>query len=949
MAPMSTMPIVRPAIGPESDGAFGDTPWAHALNAARAYAPYLARLLRRREDLLVDLDADWPDRLVRSAIGDAEAIVRELPSTDEAMHRLRRGKDCVHLGAAIADLARAWPTMQVTRALSEFADAAVRAALAVCVRDAVVKGDLRDTATPDLQGFALIALGKMGAFELNYSSDIDFSVFFDPEALPLAEGREARVIAVRLVSNIVRVLEEITGDGYVFRTDLRLRPDPGSTLPAVSIVAAERYYQSVGQNWERAAFIKARAIAGDLPCAEAFLDTVRAFVWRRNLDFAAVADIKSIKRQILANKGGAEIEKPVFNVKLARGGIRDIELFVQTQQLILGGRNPELRAPGTLQALEALADAEVISTEDRAQLSSAYLFYRDVEHRAQMLEDSQTHDVPADIGVRTRLAALSGFAAVAEFEGALVSWRKTVSAIDWSLFGDGESLADISGSLIFTGVEDDPETLETLRRMGFEKPAAVSETIRGWHHGRIRAMRTERARELLTALTPRLLRALAEAGDADVAFTRFSAFFSGLLAGVTVLSLFEARPALLDLLARLFALTPVLSATLAQRPALLDAMIEDHFAAPLEEDAPGLRREALQARLVGCEGFEEQINEARRMRREEALRIGVQVLNGEASAAAAGAAYADLAEACVAEMAAAAMEEVERLFGPQPGAYAVLALGKFGGRELSAGSDLDVMIVYDAPATSDAKLMPGEFYTRFTQRLVSALAAQTEEGALYEVDMALRPSGKAGPVAVRWSAFERYYVEDAWTWELQAITRLRAVAGDRALGQRAEAHIRDVLSQPRDADKLLADVADMRARMERDKPASHNWDIKLARGGLVDVEFIAQGLQIAHAPHALHVVSPSTHDALMALADAGILPQDDAASLSLAFSLYSNLQQILRLCGDGAFNPNKSSEGLRRRLAEIAGDADFATLEAHLLDVQADVRKRFVRLIGPVS
>jgi glutamate-ammonia-ligase adenylyltransferase len=947
------MPHIRaaclPAETPEAAIVFAGTPFALAAASAAANAPYLRRLLEVRADLCVNLDADWPERIIAQAMADARALELAPTGMDEGMRVLRRAKQAVHLGLALADLARRWPLDRITAALTDFADASLQAALSLAVREARERGDLEEaplSARGPAPGYALIAMGKMGAHELNYSSDIDISVFYDPELLPVAHGKEARVIAVRLVAGFVRAMEEKTEDGYVFRMDLRLRPDPGSTPPAVSLPAAEHYYQSLGQNWERAAFIKARAAAGDRESGVEFLASLQSFIWRKHLDFAAVADVESIKRQILSTHKSAELSNPVFDVKLGRGGIRDIELFVQTQQLILGGRNRTLRQARTMDALDALREAGAISEAARDTLKRAYVFFREVEHRIQMLEDEQTQRIPADPQARARLASLCGYETLEGFEHMCVSRRKIVTEIDRDLFERGDSLADPIGSLVFTGVEDSPETLETIGKLGFSNPALVSQTIRGWHHGRIRAMRAERARELLTELTPRLLRAFSLAGDPDRAFARFVTFFSGLQAGVLVLSLFAARPQLLDMLARLFGLAPRLADILAKRPALIDSMIEPRFMERLENDEAGARFADLGARLNEANNFEAAINFARRFHREEAFRIGFQVLENMASAEAAGAAYANLAEACVEHMAAVALKETERLYGPAPGAFSVLALGKFGGRELAEGSDLDVMIVYEAP--KDLQDGGAEFYTRFTQRLLSALAASTEEGQLYDIDMQLRPSGKSGPVAVRFSAFERYYSEDAWTWELLALTRLRAVAGDASFGARIEDAARTVLSKPRDARKLKADAADMRGLMERERPGKTVWDVKLAPGGLVDLEFLAQTLQLIHAPKHQDVLARQTGEAFARLAKARVLSAQESTKLVDAWTFYSNVQHGLRLMVEGEFDPKEAAGPTKIRLAALAGTKDFPSLKARLAETQSWVRAVFLRMIGPL-
>ncbi len=937
---------IGPALAP-SEGRGG--PWGRAIVAAEAHAPYLRRLMARRPDLMDGADAtDWPERMMAAAMEQAQALARDDHDLEAGMIALRRAKDGAHLALAMLDLSRAAPLHAITAALSAFADAAAEASLALAARTLIARGDLRADAFEDgaLKGVTLIAMGKMGAHELNYSSDIDVSCFYDPAELRVGERREAGVVAVRLIAPFVRALEEKTADGYVFRTDLRLRPDPGATPAAVSIRSAENYYQHLGQNWERAAFIKARVAGGDRALGEDFLRSLVPFVWRKHLDYAAVADVESIKRQILTTHGGAALDTPIFDVKLGRGGIRDIELFVQTQQLILGGRNPRLRARGTVAALEALCEAKAIGAETRDALIEAYCFYRDVEHRVQMMEDAHAHDVPADPQARTRLAALCGFSELGVFEDALLRRRRIVSEIDRGLFGRGESLADPLGALSFTGVEDNPETLKTLASLGFAQPATVSQTIRGWHHGRIRAMRAERARELLTALTPKLLRALAQSGEPDIAFARFSAFFAGLNAGVQVLSLLAAEPRLLNQLASAFGLAPQLAEALARRPALIDSMIEPRFSEPIDTDAPGARAAELAERIGAAGGFEGALNAARRFHRDEAFRIGMQVLDGKADARAAGAAYADLAEACVSRLADAAQEEMERRFGAAPGAYCVLALGKFGGRELSQGSDLDLMIVYDAPAeaVNESGLSAADFYTRFTQRLVAALSAPTEEGLLYEVDMQLRPSGSSGPVAVRLSAFARYYGEDAWTWELLALTRARPVAGDAALRARVADIAGSTLSRARDGATVLKDVRAMRALMEKERPSAGVWDLKLDRGGFVDIEFIVQTLQILALR--ADALAANTGAALDRLEAAGLLNQTHAAALRSAWTLLGALQQLLRISAPDGFDPARASQSLKGRVAAALGVPDFAAAEAALVRAKAEAGAVYRALIG---
>ncbi|HZZ87424.1 MAG TPA: glutamine-synthetase adenylyltransferase, partial [Caulobacteraceae bacterium] len=533
------------------------------------------------------------------------------------------------------------------------------------------------------------------------------------------------------------------------------------------------------------------------------------------------------------------------DLKLGPGGIREIEFFVQTQQLILGGRQPALRSPRTLDALQALTAAGHVGERAADDLGRAYRTLRAVEHRAQMIGDEQTHSLPNADGERRRIAALCGEADLRRFDAAIVRTLKSVGARYGELFAGEEPLSSRFGSLIFTGVDNDPQTLATLKHMGFSAPNAVASTIRAWHHGRIPATRTERGRELFTRLAPRVLDAIAATGAADVAFDRFSEFFSGLSVGVQVQSLFLAQPKLLELVVRVMAVAPSLARRLAKRPATLDALLDPTFFASLSTTPPA-------DVAAGADGFEAKMDEVRRLRRERAFQIGVQVLAETASAAEAGEAFAGLADACIGALAPAALSEVERRAGAFPGDVAVIALGKCGSREMTATSDLDLMTLYvssDPHAASSVKGWAAEtFYARFTQSLITALSAQTAEGELYDVDMQLRPSGTQGPVSVSLGAFDSYYAGDAETWEYLALTRARvAWATSAAFADAAAAAIETKLRAPRVPRRTAGDVREMRALMARERPPGGFWDFKLIEGGLVDIEFAAQFLQLVFA------------------------------------------------------------------------------------------------------
>jgi glutamate-ammonia-ligase adenylyltransferase len=938
-------PVIDPAAAKRVREAIGtstlvDHAWP-ALAPVFAASPYLARLATRRPAELAALLAAEPAAALDALVAEAGACAALQPL--EGAAALRRLKARLHLLTALCDLGGVWDLDQVTGALTAFADAAVAAAMSLAARQFADKLEGHDPARP-LPGLFVVALGKMGAFELNYSSDIDISIFYAPEALPLKPGVEPEGFATRYAQALAGLLQDRTGDGYVFRVDLRLRPDPSSTPPAVPIDQALEYYETVGQNWERAAMIKARIAAGDIARGEAFLAELQPFIWRRHLDFAAIADIQSIKRQIQDLQPDTRLAAPGADLKLGTGGIREIEFFVQTQQLILGGRHPDLRAPRTLDALAALAGAGHVARAAADDLTAAYRTLRALEHRAQMIGDEQTHRLPTGERDRRRVAALQGEGDLRRFDAMVVRTLKTVARRFGQLFTGEEPLSSRHGSLVFTGVDDDPQTLATLRRMGFADPAKVAATVRAWHHGRIGATRTERGRELFTRLAPRLLDACAATGAPDLAFGRFGEFFAGLSAGVQVQSLFLAQPKLMELIVRTLAIAPALARALTRWPAALDALLDPAFFAPL---AP---LDEIPAALSGSDGFEVAMDTARRLRRERAFQVSLQVLAGTASAAQAGEAFADLADVCIAGLAQASLAEVTRQAGAFPGDVAVIALGKCGSREMTAGSDLDLMTLY-APATADAasagKGWAAEtFYGRFTQRLITALASPTAEGELYEVDMQLRPSGTQGPVAVSLAAFDGYYAGEAETWEYLALTRARvAWATSPAFAARATASIEAKLRAPRDVPAAAADVLAMRQLMARERPAAGFWDLKLHEGGLVDIEFAAQFLQLAHAA-AGGPLSQNTAAALAALDAAGLAPPAPLADLAAAWRLQQNLSQLIKVALVDEIDPEREPKALRTLLAKAAGVRDHRSLRAALTKSRRAAHRAYLTLVA---
>ena len=915
-------------------------------------SPYLRQLMLRDQAFTKRLFDENSDILASELLENLRQQSKGLEQA-EIMRQLRKTKARAALLIAVADILRRWSVEAVTAALTQIADAFLQVATDWLLNDYARAGKLRlpDAENPSAGcGYVALAMGKQGAYELNYSSDIDLIILYDAATPILGRDADAATFFVRFTRRLVQLMQDVTEDGYVFRTDLRLRPDPRATQVAISIEAAALYYENQGQNWERAAMIKARPAAGDLALGEEFLDRLKPYIWRKYLDFAAIADVQSMKRQIHAVKGHGEVKVRGHNLKLGRGGIREIEFFVQTQQLIAGGRNPKLRGRSTLAMLDALAAANWISQQTSDELKQSYRFLRTIEHRLQMVNDEQTHTLPIDDSAFESLARFAGFADASVFDARLRATLECVQNHYSQLFEQASDLGTDSGSLVFTGGEDDPETLETLTRMGFKQPSEVSATIRGWHFGRYAATRSARTRELLTELMPRLLAALAGMGDADLAFLAFDRFLKGLPAGVQLFSLLKANPKLLDLLATILGSAPRLAEQLSRRPKVLDAVLDPGFFGAMPSEAE--IRAAIDAVIPDGVPLDEAADRARIIGKEQAFRIGVRVLSETVSAVEAGTAFSRLAGLLLARLHAAVAEDAALRHGrAASGRSAVIAMGKLGGHEMTAGSDLDLIMIYDAGAGADmtdgAKpLGINQYYSRQAQRLISALSAPTTEGVLYDVDMRLRPSGSKGPVAASLSSFRAYHKDSAWTWEKLALTRARPICGDASLIVELDSTIKEALCARRDEAVTIADVLDMRKLMLKEQGNASLWDIKRTRGGLVELEFIAQTLQLLHAPADPEILDTNTLAALAGLASAGHLEAGQAKALKQAGELYHRLTQVLRLCVDGPYDPANSVPALNQLVASAAACPDIPTAESLLADNQAIVAAIFDAIIG---
>jgi glutamate-ammonia-ligase adenylyltransferase len=906
-----------------------------------SYSPYLTRLLQLFPEVADDVAAKGPDAVFAQ-------LMQELPLAGEdqvgLMKSLRIAKGKLALLTAMADINGSWTLAQVTRALSDFAERAVTIGLESLMAMAHQRGDSEISSATN-SGIIILAMGKLGAHELNYSSDIDLMVFFERDRIGYKGRHNEQHFMNKLAHDLVHILQERTADGYVFRTDLRLRPDPASTPPAISTAAALYYYESVGQNWERAAMIKARQVAGDSKAGEQFLKNVSPFMWRRNLDFAAINDIHSIKRQMDARQS-KDIQMPGHNIKLGMGGIREIEFFVQIHQLIWGGKLPALRVRGTCETLDMLVTLKLTDAKKAETLKNAYVFLRTLEHRLQMIDDEQTHTLPENADALAHIAAFMGYKSLAAFEKELTRHLYAVHDIFSASFRSAEKLGD-SGNLVFTGVTHDPDTLATLAALGYTNTETASEIIMGWHHGSCRATRTKRARELLTELMPTILKRLAETANPDIAFLRFNEFLKNLPAGVQLFSLFGQNPQLLGLIADIMGSAPTLAERLSKSPGLLDAVLYSDFYDALP-DSEMLEK---QWRELGAAAWdiEEQLNGLRRFRNEKQFQAGVQLLKGMITAKQAGVFLSNLANLMVQQSLQVISEEFKKTYGKiKKAQFGVLGLGKLGSCELTFNSDIDLIFVYDSPdgdAASDGEksLNASVYYNRFAQRLINALSAMEREGRLYEVDTRLRPSGGQGLLAVSFDGLKKYFSEAAWTFESMAFTKARPIAGDGALMQALAQFVEQQITKPRLAEKLKTDVMEMRDRIETTHGSKNPWQIKFVRGGSVDVDFLAQYLLLLHATKTPGAKSGSAAEIYRWLKENNHLPSKNADMLIEADRFLGQIFNMLRLCVDGAFDEDAALPGLKKLLCESSKSPDFETLKSRLIAVEAAVLAEYNR------
>lgn len=915
------------------------------LSAVFGHSPFLSTCLDRDPWILAAIIRHGFDQVIEQILVDMRGLLHSAQEHRPA--RLRQYKRQAALVVALADLGGAWDLGTVTKYLSQCAELSVQIALLDAVEQQITRGAMPPSAT-NHHGIFILGMGKLGARGLNYSSDIDLIIFYDPAHVPILGDADIRTVTTRIARHLVSCLDQRTADGYVFRTDLRLRPDPASTPLAVDTIFAADYYHSTALPWERAAMLKARMVAGDKTAATPFLKALKRWVWRGKMDFSTLADLGNVKQRINQHHGQHRgINSQVidgFNVKLGLGGIREIEFFIQAQQLIYGAHHHHLRQPGTLKALHALAGAGHISARQAKALDDAYQFWRILEHRLQMVNDQQTHSLPDDPAAIDLMAAFMGMMPD-DFRATIRHHQQMVGGAFTGLFGRLEH---------HPAQNDAAPDYHDIDVHGFEDQDRARRIIEGWMAGKIRATRHDRARHLLGQLLPDLLAAFHRHGRPDQSLLLFDRFIESLPAGIEMFSLLVARPDLTEMLGMILSLSPALGEMITRQPRVLEAVLSPDFLRPLP-DRSSLSKN-LDQRLRLAEQYEDALDLCRRWTQERLFQGAVHGLTGHATPDQGSVFFSELAETVLAALLPRVQAEFARRHGTiNGGGMAILAMGNLASGDMTVSSDLDLVLIYKNPADSGSSdgqrpLGPNEYWLKLAERLVSAMTAPTAAGRLYDLDLRLRPLGNSGPLAISLDGFIRYQREQAWTWEHMALTRARPLIGPPDLCAAISHTIQHTLTQPRDPEKLRRDVVDMRDKIDRQFGHDMPWRMKYRRGGLVDTQFIAQYLQLRHAHSFPNVLSLNTETVLTRLAEIDALTPLQADILIEAHRLARHSRFFIRLVTDTnqPFDPDHAAPAILAQMARlISQDIDFLTFEHHVSNVLNQSFELFKQLTEP--
>lgn len=913
------------------------------------FSPYLSDLYKQQSDWLYENQEKDFEGIFEIFTEIFDAPLNDT-SQDKLMSLLRLVKKRATLVVSLYDIFGELSVPDITNMLSKVADLLISVAFKASCLEWIKRGKLPISSDrlEEGSGLIVVAMGKLGAMELNFSSDIDICVFFDPQAVQNVDEHQLYDGYIRVVKSAVKLLSERTKDGYIYRVDLRLRPDPASTKVAVPIQAAEYYYERSGQNWERAAWIKGRFVYGD-PVSWMKLQTMlRPFIWRRNLDYAAIQDIHSIKRQIHSHYGHDDIKVYNHNVKLGKGGIREIELFVQTQQLIGGGRDVRLRSKGTLATLKLLVDKNWITADIADTLSKAYCLFRKVEHRLQMVNDAQTHEIPPQGEAFDKIAQFCDFENSESFIKTMLDNMNAVHQSYQQLFENQQPLSSTQGSLVFTGVDYHPDTVAHLEKIGFENPKTVIDIISNWHKGHYKAMRSSKARELLTELVPTLIKKISQSHSPDKALLSLDKFLENLPSGVAFFSYLNNSPRLMELLLDIMTQAPNLAEHLSHYPLTFDALMDRSFFTPPQSEEDFAKELRLQIRKD--QSYERIMEITRRFNREQKFRIGVLVLRNIITPAEASLCFTYLAHLSIRTITKTIEAQMCEKYQISENNYTnicVCAMGSTGAFEMHANSDLDLIMIYDADATFVSDHIDMQtFYTKIGQRIISALTILTPEGSLYQVDMRLRPSGNSGPLVTSYQRFIEYQTKEAHIWEHCALTKIYPICGSKELLKNIVSKTHKIITTHTDIAKVRNNIKEMRQKLSEQRRPLNIWDIKQAQGGLFEIIFITQFLILTQGHKIIDSLSSQTYQSLELFKAHHILSDTHFNIIMQAWKLYHNLLHIMAIAKLDMMMMDKTTSKIKSRICEIMDIDDFSQAETKLQQVYNQVLNVYEEVLG---
>lgn len=893
---------------------------------------------------------------------------------------LRRFKYTEVLRIAARDLNGLAPLEEVTAELSSLASATLQIAYETAKRELAAEHGLPMMETPE--GFAeadltILGMGKLGGRELNFSSDIDLIYFYSsskgetagvPDPRGTLKGKVSlHVFFVKLAEMVNRAISQVTSDGFVFRVDMGLRPDGKAGDLASSLRSAEIYYESWGQAWERAAMMKARPVAGNIALGEELLQGIEPFIFRRYLDYNLVEDMMSMKLKIDASL--QRLQEGEVNIKLGRGGIREIEFFIQTLQLVYAGKNPKLRERNSLAALAILRDSRIIQESDCSQLTEAYVFLRTVEHRIQVVQERQTHSLPRKEEEMLALARRCGFLrsdGSSRFQETLERHRSAVSAIYGGLFlsRDARIKEEVSPEIhVFFDENADADLIkDLLAERGFENPDIAYQNLLMLRDGPPRLNLTERGRRTLEKIAPLFLQEVFSSPDPDLALTNLERFLLALRTRASIYALLAENRDILKLITSLFGMSEFLSKIFIGHPELLDSMISRGYAFLTKERAT--MEKELDALLALSEDFEGKLEAMRRYRHEEFLRIGINDIHGKMGQIDVARQLTDLADVCLSAAYRMATAELARFGRPTysredgtvgEAALAVVAMGKMGGYELNYHSDLDIIYIFDHQGMTDGEksITNREYFAKLGQKIILVLTTLTREGYVYKIDTRLRPSGNAGPLVTTIESFVSYHDTEAQIWERQALTKARVIFGTPELKEEIEQVIERTAYRCEADQVVRSEIHRLRMRMENElaKETAGSYNIKTGRGGMVDVEFVVQFLQLKYGTEYRAIRNANTLAALDAMQALEIIPELDFRPLAEGYRFLRRLENRLRLIHDYSMNdlggPRKYLNKLARRLGydpQLRNPGEI--LMADYERVTEEVRKVYDRILG---